>query len=135
MPRPTLPTPQPVAAAGLPADAASPLPLGSENRVHILALLLRLSLGILLLPALLWALVAPRRRRALGLWYLSPADQDEIDSLSPRARRALNRVLAVIGWAMAGLRNRGMRRCTRPRATRASASRPSCSPRAPPFPA
>jgi hypothetical protein len=120
------------------ADAASPLPQGLETRVLILALLLRLSLGILLLPALLRALVATlatRRRRARGLWYLSPTTQDEIDRLSPRAQRAVRRLLAVIGWAMAGLRNRGMRPRPRPQGQAASTPRPSCAPRAPPTPA
>ncbi len=120
------------------ADAASPLPPGSETRVHFLALLLRLSLGIVLLPALLLALVATlatRRHRARGLWYLSPADQDEIDSLSPRARRAVLRLLAIIGWAMAGTRNRGMRLRARRTGQTAPGLRPMAGARAPPHPA
>ena len=121
-----------------PADADSPLPSGLETRVLILALLLRLSLGILLLPTLLRALVAalaPRRPRPAGLWYLSAEEQDDIAALSPRARRAVARLLAVIGWAMAGRRNRGMRPHARPRAATAPENHPNCGPRAPPSPA
>ena len=117
------------------AEAESPLPQGPETRVRILALLLGLSLGIVLLPALLLALAKSlaARRPARGLWYLSPATQDEIDALSPRGQRAVARLLAIIGWAMAGYRNRGMHPCAQ--GGSAPGLRPTGRPRAPPHPA
>ena len=118
------------------ADAASPLPQGSENRVQNLALLLlRLSIGIALLPVLLLAVLAPfarRRPRAAGLWYLSPSEEDSLDTASPRA---LRQALAIIGWSLAGFHNRGMRPRARTRGRTASSHRPTHAPRAPPHPA
>ncbi len=112
-------------------DAGSPLPRGLETRVRFLALLLRLPFGIALLLSFL-AAFATRRRRAQGLWYLSADTQDEIDALSPRDQRTLRRLLAIIGWAMAGVHNRGMR----PRPRQATPGlRPTGGPRAPPLPA
>ena len=120
------------------ADAGSPLLQGSENCVQILALtLLRLSSGIALLPALLLALfttLTTRRPRAQAPWYLSPSDQDDIDALSPRAQRTLRRLLAIIGWSVAGYHNRGMRPRTRTGGRTASNPRPTNGPRAPPCP-
>lgn len=120
------------------ADAASPLLQGSENCVQILALtLLRLSTGIALLPALLLALftiLTTRRPRAQAPWYLSPSDQDDIDALSPRAQRTLRRLLAIIGWSVAGYHNRGMRPRARTGGKTASSPRPTNGPRAPPCP-
>jgi hypothetical protein len=120
------------------ADAASPLLQGSENCVQILALtLLRLSTGIALLPALLLSFltaVTTRRPRAQAPWYLSPSDQDDIDALSPRAQRTLRRLLAIIGWSVAGYHNRGMRPRARTGGRTASNPRPTNGPRAPPCP-
>ncbi len=131
--------PQAVPARAPLADAASPLLQGSENRVQILALtLLRLSTGIALLPALLLALfttLTTRRPRAHTPWYLSAADQDSIETLSPRAQRALRRLLAIIGWSVAGYHNRGMRPRARTSGKTASSHRPTNGPRAPPRPA
>ena len=120
------------------ADAASPLLRGPENCVQILALtLLRLSTGIALLPALLLSFltaVTTRRPRAQAPWYLSPSDQDDIDALSPRAQRTLRRLLAIIGWSVAGYHNRGMRPRARTGGRTASSPRPTNGPRAPPRP-
>ena len=120
-----------------PADADSPLLAGAENRVRTLALLLlRLSADIALLRILLLALLAPfaRRRPIRGPWYLSAASHDSIDAMSPRARRAARRLLAFVGWALAGHRRRGMR----PHARRTGGSTPGlrriAGPRAPPCP-
>ncbi len=120
-------------------DADSPLLAGTENHVRNLALLLlRLSADITLLRALFLALIAPLlvrcRREASGPWYLSSSDQDGIDAMSPRGQRAARRLLAFIGWALAGHRRRGMRRHARPAGGAAPSLHPNRGPRAPPCP-
>ena len=109
---------------------------GQETHALSLALLLlRLSACIVLAPALLLALLAAlvaRPRRAAGLWYLSESDQAAIEALPAHALRAVRRALAIIGWAVAGCRNRGMRAHGAPHAAAASTAYPNCVPRAPP---
>ncbi len=139
MPHPATAAPPSVTASaatakGRPADAASPLPQGAGSRVDFLALLLRLSRDIAFLPALLLALVTSlaTRRSTQGPWYLSPVAQDSIGALSPRARRAVRRLLAMLGWALAGSRNRGMHPHARTQGRTAPHPAPHCGARAPP---
>ncbi len=125
-------------AAGPMADAAAPPhPRRLENRVQTLALILRLSLGLLprlplLLIAVLAALAGHRiRRPAHGHWYLPSATVEDLESLSHRERC----LLAEIGWLLAGRRNRGARPRPRTHGHLTLGLRPAIGPRAPPRPA